>query len=146
METAFDQYIELCRPLADMEKRELSHTRGDHKIKTCYRAYRLALAEHNITGQVVILVEHGSGREIHSLPSYWITTTPLLSLFQTDEAACYAMLYGLYKMAKNARNKGYDEAMELYNKAFADNRLKKRKRRNSNIVDIWIEKAKTSAA
>lgn len=132
----FTGYRELVRPLPNEEDRVFDAGKYN---KVCYRAYRLALAEDEVTKRLVILVSHGGGCEIHNIESQWISREPLLTLAKNDERGFYAILFSMYKGAVEEGRRTERDMAIRYQKAFVDNRLKKRKARGSGSYKVWIE-------
>lgn len=139
------QFEVLARPCADRESRVFKRTETSNAV--CYRAYSLALAKGNsgLWGGLAILIEHGGGREalvLHSI--YGAEYDWLLTI--TDERRQYAALWALYKTADDARTIAKQETANRYAQAFAEGRLKKRRRNRRVYVEIEMPATASEAA
>jgi hypothetical protein len=128
----FSKYEVVARPCPDREARIFKT--DPSKTGTCYRAYSLALAKEQFGRDHVILVEHGGGRELLRIKEiYGAEADWLLTL---DERRQYAALWALYATADRARTESRDETAGKYARAFAEGRLKKRRRNRRAYVEI----------
>lgn len=81
-----------------------------------------------------LLVKHcGGEEEIHLGIRYGVT-----SLRSMDSDARYWMLQMIYHLITDEKSKELQRERTFWRKAIADNRVKKRKVRNSDRVDVWV--------
>jgi hypothetical protein len=125
----FSDFEVLAHPCAERESR-IFYRQEAHRAEptgVCYRAYSLQLARGYSSRDLVILVEHGGGREaVHLHSIYGVEADWLLSI--TDERRLYAALWTLYKTASDADRAARHDTATEYAQAFAEGRLKKRRK------------------
>jgi len=98
-----------------------------------YRAYYFRVVKPEI-GQYRIIVKHGAGQEGFNLT--YDRNNTLIALAKLDSDARYAMLWQLYETWRDTKRATAAE----YCQAFAEGRLKKRKRNKQYHVYIEAEK------
>lgn len=129
----FSEFEVLKRPCAERESRIFKTS--PEKAGTCYRAYNLTLAREQYGRALVILIQHGGGKEalrvgnVYGLEADWL-------LEIADERRLYAALWSLYKTADAARTDAAQTTAHKYCEAFATGRLKKRRRNRRLYVEI----------
>lgn len=144
---AFDGYTVIAAPLpgygnAEREARVFRRASGNG---TDYGSHTMALAvraEHGVGYEggryLYLLVSHGAGREVWSVPQFFDGGEYERALIAMPERLQYAALYTLYKMACTSRSEGYEDARGAYVSAFVDGRLKK-SRPKQGRVRVTIE-------
>lgn len=85
-----------------------------------------------------LYVRHGGGWE--SLNVRHMTSMALKSLLDAgDTTSAFFLCWELFEQVGNAFTAGARDASERFRKAFIDGRLKKRKLRNREAAQVWIE-------
>lgn len=137
--TAVDlsNYEIVVEPCADRESR-IFYRRERYRpdpVGCDYRSHAYALMRPKSGGSFVIRVDHGGGREVIAVPQFfgeeadWLTTIP-------DERRQYAALACLYQMARDTERAAIAETASQYAQAFAEGRLKKRRKAGRVRVEI----------
>ena len=131
--TAFDGFTVLAAPLDgyDAAARESRIFRRDPDAIggwVCYGAYTVKLArEGDRSRGLYLLVQHGGGREVWAVPQFFDGNKMLDHILAMPEREQFALLFTLYKLARNALNQGQTETRQTWAQAYADGRIKKRR-------------------
>ena len=89
--------------------------------------------------QYLVLVRHGAGEESVVLGSPAHLMVPSLAMMDSD--ARYWLLHSLYSVQKDAKMLAECDTAHLWRQAAAEGRIKTRKQRGQNRVNVWIEPA-----
>lgn len=144
--TAFDGYNIIAAPLpgyssAEREARIFRRPNGG----TDYSSHVIALAKLDNSPCLYLLVSHGGGREVWSVPTFYDGGDYLAALLAMPERLQYAALYTLYKMGNESRTQGVETTRREYTAAFVQGRLKKSRPRQGKVY-VTIEPAKGAQA
>lgn len=110
-----------------------------------YRSHSYALMRPKSGGSFVLRVDHGGGREVIAVPHFFGEEADWL-LTITDERRQYAALSTLYHMVSDTRREAASETANRYAQAFAEGRLKKRRKAGRVTVEIEPRAAVSSDA
>lgn len=145
---AFDGFEILAAPLGDFdtaarESRVFRRANGDG---TDYGSHVLKLArragerERGRGGHgLYILVHHGAGREVWSVPPFYDGGALQDFIINMPEREQYALLYTMVRFAREASEQARDKTAQEYRQAFVEGRLKKTKLRGANVYKVRIE-------
>lgn len=103
---------------------------------TCYRAYWMRLVKAQYGGYY-LTVKHGGGEERFNV-GYPARIVKALAGMESDDR--FFMLYTMMHMHHEAARAASEATAATYRKAFAEDRLRKRKIRGQAQVKIWIER------
>jgi hypothetical protein len=113
------------------------NTYGHDRDSIDYRSHYFRIVRNG--GSAYLLVKHGGGEERLRLD---YNAARAKQFFEPlDSTQRYLLMHAFYSVARNARNAEHQAQMEKYTKAFAEGRLKKRKKRGGSAVSVWIEGA-----
>ena len=138
---AFAGFNILAAPLPgySADEREARVFRRASGVGTDYSSHVIALAVQDDSasyeggGRLFLLVSHGGGREVWSVPSFYDGGEYQRALVAMPERLQYAALYTLYKMASNARHEGLETTKREYTQAFVEGRLKKSRPKQGRV-------------
>jgi len=104
----------------------------------CYRShyFRLVGVKH---GGSALLVKHGGGEQRINLK--WPPRQLIEGLRDMEPEAQYLALHLIHKISGDAARDAAGNTAKLYEQAFVDGRLKKRKMPRQQAVKVWIEPA-----
>jgi hypothetical protein len=88
-------------------------------------------------GQLLLRVRHGGGEETAELGYRHKHVAEALRVLDSDTR--FLLLHQILRVHQKARATGVEQTTERYHRAFAEGRLKKRKRRGTTEVKVWIE-------
>lgn len=123
----------------DEPGRVLTHTKPDGTpgSRVCYSAYHFRLVRPQFGGYV-LRVKTGLGVQSFAL-GHEANTAKTMEYMTPD--ARFHLMHTLMELARDYAKDAAAKTAGEYCKAFADGRLKKRKQRGKNAVDVWIEAA-----
>lgn len=130
--TAFDGFTILAAPLdgqdhASREARVFGRKENGNG-GVCYGAYTLKLARRDDSSKdLCLLVEHGGGREVWLVPSFYDGGATIEAILAMPERAQFGLLMTMYKLARNARSEAQSETRTEWAQAYVDKRIKKRR-------------------
>lgn len=101
-----------------------------------YGSHAIKLARMPHDSALYILMHHGSGREVLRVPEFYDGGDLAAHIIGLPERLQYALLYTLYKTASYARDQGQAETQRNWAQAFADKRIRKRKKGGAYRVEI----------
>lgn len=133
-DTTFDGYEVLAEPLPKRESRVFNR-QANGNGGTCYGAYSIKLAARQREAwekdrephkrDLFILMQHGAGREVMHLRSFYDGGAFAAALLAMPEPVQYAALYTLYAMADEADRNARAETRAEWSQAFCDGRIRK---------------------
>lgn len=103
---------------------------------TDYGSHAIKLGKLPHDSALYILMHHGGGREVWRIPEFYDGGDLAAHIVALPERLQYALLYTLYTMASDARSQGKAETRREWAQAFADKRIRKRKRGGAYRVEI----------
>jgi hypothetical protein len=154
--TAFDGFDIIAAPLhqegdgwhaafGDKARDSRVYRRGTGGAVT-YASHAIKLARmSNTSSGLYILMHHGGGREVLSVPTFYDGGDLEAAILAMPERLQYALLYTIWQAASNARHEAERQTADKYRRAFADGTLKKRKQPSRGVVKVWIEQPPTPA-
>jgi hypothetical protein len=144
---AFDGFTILAAPLHQegegwksafgdkaRESRVFYHKDG----ATCYGSHAIKLAENRFK-DLYILMHHGAGREVLSVPRFYDGGDLRAAILAMPERLQYALLYTIWQTASNARTEAQAETRATWAKAVHEKRIRKRKRGGTVRIEIIPE-------
>jgi hypothetical protein len=110
--------------------------RGPHECNGIdYRSHHFRVVRNRVS--CYLLVKHGGGQERVRLDH---SPTRVSQFFEPlDSTERYLLMHLLYSVHEDAKSNSERNTAGMYKQAFAEGRLKRRKRRGSNAVKVWIE-------
>lgn len=105
---------------------------------TDYRSHWFVIGKNTSELSCALYVKHGGGEERVAL-GYTSGINAIKTLALLDNNSRYIMMHLLYRIHTEARRNAADDTAQIYRKAFAEGKLKKRKVRGSSSVKVWIE-------
>ncbi len=111
------------------------------KGQTDYHSYHFRLVRN--VSMYSLLVRHGGGDE--RIPLGHDHTRIAEILWMLDSDARYLMMHALYGVHRDAKERATAATRREWSQAAVDGRIKKRKKRGQDLVDVWIEPAMKSA-
>lgn len=93
---------------------------GSHAIK-------LAKEPGAYTRDLYLLVQHGGGREVWRVPSFYDGGDLEAHILAMPERVQYALLYTLYQLASNSRREAQKETSANWAQAYVDGRIRKKR-------------------
>lgn len=153
-DTSFDPFDIIAAPLpgygnAEREARVFGRHNGQEGTGCDYGSHVLALAvfkdasAYKGTRSLYILVQHGGGREVLAIPTFYDRGDFERALLAMPPRIQYATLYSLYNMASAARSQTATETASRYSKAIIEKRIKVRRKGGYAKVEILPEAAKS---
>jgi hypothetical protein len=126
---AFDGFTILAEPLPGYDKagRESRVFRGDSECGggVTYASYTIKLANRGFDNDLYLLVEHGAGREVWRLPSFYDGGALRTHILAMPERLQFALLFSIYRIASDSKRQFQLETSREWGQAFVDGRLKK---------------------
>lgn len=86
-------------------------------------------------GSLFLLIRHGGGQERLRLHAYGLKDF-ILNMSDND---CYWFMLEIYHVQKDAASEAKQAEASKWRKAAAEKRIRTKKQRNSNFVNVWIE-------
>ena len=136
---AFDGFTILASPLGgfDNAARESRHfPKRDGKSGVTYSSHAIKLAKVAHSHDLYILMQHGGGREVLRVPTFYDGGDLEAAILALPERVQYALLYKIWQTAANARREAQRQTAHTYAQAFVDKRLKKKRRAGRVSVEI----------
>lgn len=138
---SFDGFKVIAAPLpgygnTEREARVFRRASGNG---TCYGSHVVALATNERGASyeggraLYLLVQHGGGREVWAVPSFYDGGEYERALLAMPERLQYAALYTLYNLARNARLEAIEQTESKYARAFVEGRLKKSRPKRGRV-------------
>jgi hypothetical protein len=145
---AFDGFTILAEPLPGYEKagRESRVFRGDSECGggVTYASYTIKLANRGFDNDLYLLVQHGAGREVWRLPSFYDGGALKDHILAMPERLQFALLFSIYRIASEARNQANAATRAEWAQAFVDGRIKKRRANKHRGLRVEIVPAAPS--
>jgi hypothetical protein len=138
----FDGFDVIAEPCADRESR-IFGADADGRGGTDYRSHSYKLATrgaHSYKGNrsLFLLVEHGGGREVLAVPSFYDGGAWVSALLAMPERLQYGTLATLYQIARHAHDTATDTTREEWAQAFVDGRIRKSRAKQGRRT-VFIE-------
>ena len=153
--TAFDGYEIIANPLGGYDAAARDSRVFGRKENgnggCCYGAYSIKLGKREFCRDLYILMQHGAGREVLRVPSFYDAGELRKHILELPERLQFALLKTIYAVASAAREQGSAETRQRWAQAFADGRIKKRRATKTRgarveIVQQWEIDAKKARA
>ena len=140
--TAFDGFEIIANPLggdnaADRESRVFNRKENGNG-GTTYASHTVRLAKRGFDRGLFLLIQHGGGREVLALPSFYDGGDLQEHILALPERLQFALLMTLYKTASAAKRQGESETRQTWAQAFADGRIKKRRATKTRAARVEI--------
>ena len=145
---AFDGFTIIANPLGGFAERdrEARHwpragglpgtTYGSHAIWLAVRDSEAPHLESSRPIDLFILMHHGGGREVLRVPGFHDGGALRAAILAMPEREQYALLYSIWRTASPARGEAQQQTANKYAEAFAEGRLKKKRRAGAVRVEI----------
>jgi hypothetical protein len=117
--------------------RESRHfPRKDGSPGVTYDSHAIKLAKQANDRDFYLLVHHGGGREVWRVPSFYDGGDLADHITALPERLQYALLYTLYKMARESRVQAQTETRREWATAHTEKRIKTKRRNGRRYVEI----------
>lgn len=146
---AFDGFEIIAAPLGEFDQASrdsrVFHRPSGNAVTYASHAIKLARLAGTSSG-LYILMHHGGGREVLSLPDFYDGGDLEQALHGMPERLQYALLYMIWKTARNAREEAQSETARRWAQAYADKRIRQRRATKSRgarveIIPDWEAKS-----
>lgn len=143
--TAFDGYEVIANPLGGFDKaaREsrVFNRQPNGYGGTCYGSHSIQLArrEGGRKNVLYLLLEHGSGREVWQVPTFYDGGELVQHILAMPERAQYALLYTLYAMGRDSRKQAQEETASKWAHAYVEKRIRKRRASRDRRASVYID-------
>ena len=107
---------------------------------TDYHSHHFRVVRSAHGGMVWLLVRHGGGDERVRLRYAYTRVTDILGLLDSD--ARYLMIHALYSVHSAASRAATSCESARWQKAAAEKRIKTKKQRGRDAVQVWIEESR----
>ena len=139
---SFDEFTVIDDPCPTRESRVFSRTSIDgmgqeRKSGTDYGSHSLKLARRTGGGELVILVQHGGGRELCTVREIYIQDgMEGVVMALADPVQRYALLYSIWDGARREADQARTATRSEWAQAFVEKRLKSRRKGGRIRVEI----------
>lgn len=138
---AFDGFEIIAAPLsgddnAGRASRVFPGRNGSPGVTYASHEIKLARWADGRGRELYILMHHGGGREVLSLPSFYDGGALEAHILSLPERLQYALLYTIWSTAANARREAQIETAEHWATAFREKRIKTRRKGGRARVEI----------
>ncbi|MCO5067054.1 MAG: hypothetical protein M9924_22065 [Rhizobiaceae bacterium] len=153
---AFDGFDIIAAPLGEFDNASRDSRvfkRGSGNAVT-YASHAIKLARMSgvhSRGYLYILMHNGSGREVLSIPSFYDGGDLEATIIGLPERVQYALLYTIWKTARNARYEAQEQTAQQWATAYKEKRIRRRRATRTRgprveIIPDWEIDLKTRAA
>lgn len=127
--TAFDGFEIIAEPLPGLDaagrESRVFNRQPNGNGGTCYAAYTIKLAKRENGSGLYILMQHGGGREVWLVPTFYDGGALAAHILEMPERLQFALLFSIYRTASEARRQAQEETRQTWAQAYVDGRIKK---------------------
>ncbi len=137
-DSTFDGFTVISEPVAKREDRVWDSRDGRPGVT--YESHSLKLATNAEGRGFYLLIQHGGGRRVLKLKEFYDGGAMFKAVLAMPEREQYALLYTLYCTAEDAAQAAQAETSAQWAQAFADKRIKKRRKGGAlhvELVEAW---------
>jgi hypothetical protein len=131
--TAFDGFEIIAAPMGGTD----AVFRCDYQSHSIRLAVRAETRLGDRPGDLYILMQHGGGREVLRIPTFYDHGEFREALLAMPEAVQYATLYTMYEIASQAGAQRAGETRREWGEAFLDGRI--RRKRSRGRITLTVE-------